>query len=92
VPERDVTPEVGAHQAVGALLRGGPDERQEVTWPGGDTVHVPLRAVPDGAGCEIVFTVRRLPGMTDDDLARDAGLVAAALATLKALLESGPPS
>jgi len=34
--------------------------------------------------------VRRLPGMTEDELTRDAGLVATDLATLKAVLETGP--
>ena len=61
-----------------------------VTTASGDTVAVPMRVVPDGDGAEIVFTVRRPPGMTDAELDRDAALVAADLATLKRLLESGP--
>jgi Polyketide cyclase / dehydrase and lipid transport len=60
----------------------------EVTTPDGDVVHVPMRVTPDGDGCEVVFTVRRLPGMTDEDLGRDVGLVATDLATLKAVLEA----
>jgi hypothetical protein len=66
-----------------------------VTTASGHTVGVPMRVLPDGGGAEIVFTVRRLPGMTDADLDRDVGLVAADLGTLKRLLESGadrPPS
>jgi len=61
---------------------------QQVTSSAGEVVHVPMRVIPDGDGCEIVFTVQRMPGMTDAELARDAGLVAADLATLKGLLES----
>src|SRR5690349_4875384 len=53
-----------------------------VTTTSGATVSVPMRVVPDGAGAEVVFTVRRLPGMSDTELDRDAALVAADLATL----------
>ena len=60
-----------------------------VTTPSGEVVQVPLRVVADGDGSEVVFTVRRGPGMTDEELERDAGLVAADLATLKRLLENG---
>jgi hypothetical protein len=66
-----------------------------VTTPSGETVAVPMRVTPDGESAEVVFTVRRLPGMTDADLDRDVGLVAADLATLKRLVESGasrPPT
>src|SRR3954470_16183317 len=59
-----------------------------VTTASGQTVAVPMRVTPDGAGAEVVFTVRRLPGMTEADLDRDVGLVAADLATLKRVLES----
>ncbi len=61
-----------------------------VTTPSGETVAVPMRVVPDGDGAEVVFTVRRLPGMSDAELDRDAGLVAADLATLKRLMEARP--
>jgi hypothetical protein len=60
-----------------------------VTTPSGEMVAVPMRVTPDGEGAEVVFTVRRLPGMTDADLDRDVDLVAADLATLKRLVESG---
>jgi hypothetical protein len=60
-----------------------------VTTPSGQRVAVQMRVVPDDAGAEVVFTVRRQPGMTDADLDRDVGLVAADLATLKRILESG---
>jgi hypothetical protein len=63
----------------------------EVTTPSGETVHVPMRVVADGDGSEVVFTVRRAPGMTDGELERDAGLVAADLARLKQVLEARRP-
>ena len=59
----------------------------EVTTPSGEIVHVPMRAIADGDGCEVVFTLRRSPGMTDADLERDAALVTADLARLKSVLE-----
>ncbi|MEU1841278.1 SRPBCC family protein [Micromonospora chersina] len=60
----------------------------EVVTPSGETVYVPLRAIADGDGCEVVFTVRRAPGMTDAEFDRDAGLVGADLALLKKVLET----
>ena len=38
----------------------------EVTLPSGEAVYVPMRVLADGDGCEVVFTVRRLPDMSDD--------------------------
>jgi Polyketide cyclase / dehydrase and lipid transport len=59
----------------------------EVTLPTGEVIYVPMRVVPDGDGCEVVFTVRRLPDMSDEEFARDAGLVQADLTRLKQVLE-----
>jgi hypothetical protein len=64
----------------------------EVTLPSGETIYSPMRVIPDRRGCEVVFTLRRLPEMSDDEFARDAGLVAADLARLKSILESTPAS
>ena len=64
----------------------------EVLTPAGDTVSVPLRAIADGDGCEVVFTLRREPGMSDADLDRDAALVTADLDRLKRVLEGGSTS
>ncbi|KAB1910540.1 SRPBCC family protein [Micromonospora sp. AMSO31t] len=63
----------------------------EVVTPSGETVYVPLRAIADGDGCEVVFTLRRSPGMSDADLERDAGLVSGDLALLKEVLEAATP-
>lgn len=59
----------------------------EVTLPTGETVYNPMRVMRHGDGCEVVFTLRRSPGMTDEEFARDAEAVAADLARLKRLLE-----
>jgi hypothetical protein len=59
----------------------------DVTLPSGETVHNPMRVIADGDGCEVVFTLRRQPEMTDADFARDANLVVADLRALKRILE-----
>jgi polyketide cyclase/dehydrase/lipid transport protein len=58
-----------------------------VTTATGETFYNPMRVVPYGDGCEVVFSVRRFPGVSDDDFVRDAGLVAADLARLRSILE-----
>jgi hypothetical protein len=60
----------------------------EVTLPSGDIVYNPMRVVPNGDGCEVVFSLRRLPGMSAEDFERDAGLVQADLTRLKHVLEA----
>jgi hypothetical protein len=59
----------------------------EVTLPSGDVIYNPMR-VPNGDGCEVVFSLRRLPGMSSEDFERDAGLVQADLTRLKQVLEA----
>jgi hypothetical protein len=46
-----------------------------------------MRVIPDDNGCEVVFTLRRRPGMSDAEFDADAGAVAADLARLKRNLE-----
>lgn len=60
-----------------------------VTLPDGTEVDVPMRVVPNASGSEVLFTLFRQPAMSDEDFERDAGLVAADLATLKRLMEAG---
>jgi hypothetical protein len=63
-----------------------------VTMPSGESFHNPMRAVPAGDdACEVVFTMRRQPGVTDEDWARDMGLVQADLERLKRLVEERYP-
>jgi hypothetical protein len=61
----------------------------EVTLPSGETVYNPMRVIADGDGCEVVFTLRRQPGMTEADFSRDADMVVADLGALKRVLERG---
>jgi catechol 2,3-dioxygenase-like lactoylglutathione lyase family enzyme len=60
----------------------------DVTLPSGEVFHNPMRVLPDGDGCEVVFTLRRQQGTTDTEFERDAAAVAADLERLKRLLES----
>lgn len=60
-----------------------------VTLPSGVRVYNPLRVIPYGEASEVVFTLRRQPGMTDEQFAHDADAVRADLRSLKQLLEAG---
>jgi uncharacterized protein YndB with AHSA1/START domain len=59
-----------------------------VTLATGERFYNPMRVIADGDGCELVFTLRRQPGMSDADFERDAAAVTADLATVRRLLES----
>lgn len=61
----------------------------DVTLPSGETVHNPMRVLPDDTGCEIVFSLRRQPGVSDNEFDRDAGAVLSDLTRLKQVLENG---
>ena len=55
-----------------------------VRTPQGRRSTCPQRVIADGDACEVVFTLRRTPGMTDaEELDRDTALVTADLALLK---------
>jgi len=58
-----------------------------VFLPNGQTVHVPVRAVRNGAGTDVQLTLFRQPDMSDTDFERDKGLVRKDLKTLKDYLE-----
>jgi hypothetical protein len=60
----------------------------DVTFPSGQTYYNPMRVTACDGGSEVVFSVRRLPGTSEQEHARDAGLVAADLARLKLVLEA----
>lgn len=60
-----------------------------VTLPTGETVYNPLRVLPHGDASEVVFTLRRQPGMTDEQFDQDAEAVRADLDSLKRILEAG---
>jgi len=52
----------------------------------GQVFYNPMRVIADDEGSEVVFTLRRQPGMSDEDFARDADAVRADLARLRQLL------
>ena len=59
----------------------------DVVLPSGETATNPLRVHPAGAGCEVVFTLHRRPGMTEAGFEDDAAAVRADLERLRTLLE-----
>lgn len=59
----------------------------DVTLPTGAVVTNPLRVMAHPQGAEVVFTLRQLD-LSDADFDRDAAMVEADLARLKAILES----
>jgi hypothetical protein len=61
-----------------------------VRLPSGEAVYNPLRVVPAGLGearCEVVFSARQRPGMTDEEFEADVAAVAADLDALRRLVE-----
>lgn len=60
----------------------------DVELPSGEVVHNPMRVMPHGEGSELVFTLFRRPGMSDEELAEDRAAVETDLRTLKGLLET----
>ncbi len=59
----------------------------DVTVASGETVHNPIRVIPNGTGSEVVFTLFRLPGVSAAQFDADANAVEKDLRTLKRLLE-----
>jgi hypothetical protein len=59
----------------------------DVTIADGTTFHNAMRVVPNGDGSELVFTLFRLPGVSDDDFAKDAATIESDLRQLKSILE-----
>jgi len=51
-------------------------------------IYIPMRVIPNGSGSELIFTLFRLPDMSDDKFAADAEWVMRDLTSLKNLLES----
>ena len=50
-------------------------------------IYNPMRVMPDRDACEVVFTLRRPSGMSDEEFERDAKAVAGDLARLKRIVE-----
>jgi uncharacterized protein YciI len=62
----------------------------DVTLPSGETVRNRMRVLADGESCDVVFTLRRRPGVSDQEFSSDRAAVIADLATLKHVLEGNP--
>jgi len=58
-----------------------------VTLPDGQSILNPMRVVANDEGSEVMFPLFQLPGMSDEQFAKDAGMVEADLRSLKAVLE-----
>lgn len=58
-----------------------------VTASDGTEIHIPLRVIANGDGCEVMLTVFRLPDMSDAAFAADAAAVQRDLQVLKTLME-----
>lgn len=61
----------------------------DVELPSG-TFHNAMRVIPNGEGCEVLFTALQLPGITDPQFATDLDTVRADLNKLRTLLENRP--
>lgn len=59
----------------------------DVTLPSGEVVYNPMRVVKNSSGSEVVFTLFRMPKMTDEAFHKDAELVQKDLQKLKSILE-----
>jgi hypothetical protein len=53
----------------------------------GPEIYVPIRVLPNNSGSEVIFTLLRLPEMSNERLAEDARMVESDLKTLKKVLE-----
>ena len=60
-----------------------------VALPDGRVFYNPMRVLADDDGCEIVFTLRRQPGVSDEEFNQDAHTVREDLARLKAVFTHG---
>jgi hypothetical protein len=58
-----------------------------VTPAQGGEIYAPMRVLPNGSGSTLLFTLFQLPGMSDDDFARDAQLVEQDLLALQKRLQ-----
>ena len=59
----------------------------DVTLESGQSVHNPMRVMPNAGGSEVVFVLFRRPGVTDAELEADEAAVRRDLQALKHLLE-----
>lgn len=55
--------------------------------PGDTPITMPLRVVPNGTGCDLVFLFLRRPGVTDEEFASSVEWVTSDFLALRSLLE-----
>ncbi len=58
----------------------------DVEMPSG-TFHNPMRVIPNGDGCEVLFTLAQLPGISDEQFQTDMDTVRADLNKLRTVVE-----
>jgi hypothetical protein len=58
-----------------------------VTPASGETLYIPLRVIRNGDGCELVLTLFRQPGMSEEKFAADGEWVMRDLMAARAILE-----
>ena len=51
-------------------------------------IYIPMRVISNDSGCELIFTLFRLPDMSEEKFAADAAWIMRDLASLKNLLEA----
>ncbi len=54
----------------------------------GPEIYLPMRVIANGAGSELIFTLFRHPGRSEDEFVKDADWVRRDLTALKTLLEA----
>ena len=80
-PQGPVTVRFTAPNAFGVL-------DHYVVLDNGEQITIPMRVIANGDGCEIVFTLFRLPAISDEKFAADIAWVQRDLQALKTLLEA----
>ena len=79
-PQGEVTIKMAARNPYGVL------DHTVVPAPGVE-VHVPMRVVPNGKMCEVIFTLLRATDMTDERFDQDRAFVRRDLDSLKKVME-----
>lgn len=60
----------------------------DVTLPNGEVNYNPFRVIKNESGSEAIFTLYRLPRMSDQDFEQDARMIETDLQKLKSILET----
>lgn len=60
----------------------------QVTLAGGETVNNPMRVIANGKGSELIFTLFKIPGRTEEEFNNDAKAVEIDLIMLKKIMEN----